>query len=319
MSQLYLEMFRTDLSPENAQFLFKSLVRNIEIAISSYCNRTCSYCPNSLVDRRSRQEYMSDELYFSILMQLRSIRYSGSLDLHRYNEPLADPDYALRRIREAKRFLPSAVIRIFTNGDNLDKQLVFELSKAGVGNIAVSTHVLGGDLDFKAVLRRQNEQLEKLGMPFQYLPPNLQGRTALVSTGTSTELTWVAQNFYSHDEDGVLNMMDRGQSLSVDTHFCRQDPCLVPFHEMQIEWNGMVVPCCNIHTDLPQHSQYILEHLTPLSDIFSTWTNANFAAWRKRLFNYDVKPRPCTTCHYARTGDNETLRQLMMVIKSQSQ
>ncbi|MBV8634134.1 MAG: radical SAM protein, partial [Burkholderiaceae bacterium] len=129
--QVFKEHFIPNLDPLMAASVFKRSVHNIEMALSSYCNRRCPYCPDSIVDRISKKYYMSDELFINIMTQLRSINYSGVLAFHRYNEPLADKAYALARMSSARTFLPNAVFRIFTNGDYLTADYIRELVAIG--------------------------------------------------------------------------------------------------------------------------------------------------------------------------------------------
>ena len=105
--------------PARKRDLFKASVSNVEIEVSAFCNRACWFCPNAVVDRRGAKNIMSDETYSQIMSDLESIDYDGTVAFHRYNEPLADRPYILRRIAECARRLPRANPKIFTNGDYL--------------------------------------------------------------------------------------------------------------------------------------------------------------------------------------------------------
>lgn len=56
---------------------FKKDLHLIEIELFSFCNRTCWFCPNSVIDRRSKNIEMSEKTYLSILEQLRDIEFNG--------------------------------------------------------------------------------------------------------------------------------------------------------------------------------------------------------------------------------------------------
>jgi hypothetical protein len=83
---------------------------------------------------------MSDELFFGVMLQLQQINYSGLLRLNRYNEPLADREYALSRISTAKKYLPDCTLVIYTNCDYLNKEIVQDLVNAGVSVIEGTAH-----------------------------------------------------------------------------------------------------------------------------------------------------------------------------------
>ena len=54
---------RTDL--EEVKRLFSNHVRSVEIENHSFCNRTCWFCPNSFIDRRTENTLLKPYLIFS--------------------------------------------------------------------------------------------------------------------------------------------------------------------------------------------------------------------------------------------------------------
>ena len=297
---LYADHFRSDVSHADAAALFKKSVTVIEMAISSYCNRRCSYCPNSKVDRISKKHQMSDELFLSVLRQLSDIDYSEEISIHRYNEPLADRAYALRRLREIRAILPKAKMNVWTNGDYLDRDFVRELAETGVWRVITTIHEAAHGTTYPELLENQVRFVNRLGMPLKGASDMDGGarRCVVVDTGSPMELSVWANNFHARDAGGVLMMQDRGQSLSVTKGMERSSPCFMPFVQLQVEWDGELLPCCQIQPDAFGKNEYSLGRLTPQSDIFLEWTNANYARWRNDLFTYAPKKSPCATCNY---------------------
>jgi hypothetical protein len=121
-----------------------------------------------------------------------------------------------------------------------------------------------------------------------------------------------ARNFHRRDADGVLWMQDRGQSMSVDKGMVRTTPCYIPFVQMQIEWDGELLPCCQIQPDVFAKGQYSLGRLTGSSDIFLEWTNRNYLQWRCELFSYEAKKAPCATCNFGGAAvETPALREMV--------
>ena len=87
------EHFRPIQDRHEAIRLFRRSVSMVEVEVFSYCNRRCWFCPNSLIDRQSKTEYMSEELYLHILDQLAGADYRHMISYSRYNEPLAEPNH----------------------------------------------------------------------------------------------------------------------------------------------------------------------------------------------------------------------------------
>jgi len=306
----------TDSAP--AEALFKQAVQTVEISISSYCNRRCPYCPNAKADRISEKHLMTDGLFHNIMRSLCRIEYAGNVHINRYNEPLADRDYALRRIREIRAFVPRSSIIVFTNGDYLDASYVAELGAAGVSAMLATVHEAPNGTGFTDLLEDQDRRMSRLGLPFVY-GMNEAGnvRTANVSTGSAMTFTYMAQDFHRRDADGVLWMEDRGQSLDVHKGMVRSTPCFMPFVQMQIEWDGELLPCCQIQPDVFAPGQYSLGRLTETSNMFLEWTNASYVQWRKDLLSYDIKKSPCATCSYGGLAqDTASMREQVATWRS---
>src|ERR1700758_4633894 len=91
--------------------LFSAFVRVVEIENHSYCNRTCAFCPNSFIDRRSQNLLMEDSLFERILDDLASIGYKQSLIWSRYHEPMAHASI-FERLGRARARLPEAYLAL---------------------------------------------------------------------------------------------------------------------------------------------------------------------------------------------------------------
>lgn len=285
----------------HARELFKRSVSKIEIEVSSYCNRVCSFCPNSFLDRRGAKKFMTDELYTKILTDLASVDYAGSIRFHRYNEPLADRAYIIRRIRESTRLLPGAEAKIFTNGDYLTVDYLDELREAGVREIILTVYP-GEHQEYSDELMREKvyARLSALGLPYNVfrLEPNF--IAALVDYHPALKLLVRAQNFATPvmSQGGPLTL-DRGGSVQTGATYQRRSPCIVVFNELQVELDGTVVPCCNIRTDNPDHQRYRIGRIGEDGDVFQVWSNAAYTEWRRRLFFFDEKTAPCASCSFA--------------------
>jgi radical SAM protein with 4Fe4S-binding SPASM domain len=309
----YHEHFHPLADAPKAESLFKQAVLTLEIAISSYCNRRCPYCPNSKANRISRNNPMSDSLFFNIMRQLCKIEYAGSIHINRYNEPLADRDYALKRLHEIKAFLPKCSVTVFTNGDYLDASYVRALGDAGVRTMMMTVHEAPDGTGFADLLADQDRRLARLGLPFFYQMNDAQDvRVAHVDTGSAMVFTCMAQDFHRRDAHGVLWMQDRGQSLAVEKGMLRSTPCFMPFVQMQIEWDGELLPCCQIQPDVFAPNRYSLGKLTENSNIFLEWSNPRYVQWRKALFSYEIKASPCSSCDYGGFAEETAEKKAMI-------
>ena len=112
--------------------------RSFSIEISKFCNRTCSYCPNSI--HETPKENISNENYEKFISRLAEIKWNGVVDFIFYNEPLLHPDI-VGLVRRLKQVVPWCLPRIITNGDVLCSPLARDLINEGVFNFWVTRHV----------------------------------------------------------------------------------------------------------------------------------------------------------------------------------
>lgn len=278
--------------PSRARFLFRRNVEQIEIETHTFCNRTCWFCPNSYIDRRSANHRMDEGLYLRILRDLVSIGYKQSITFSRYNEPLADR-IILTRIKQARDQLPAAKIFTHTNGDYLNRAYLDELRAAGLDKLRVQVYGNNDDRtwDDDEVLARMNKRMEPLGLPFDFLACDQGKHYAARHYYGDLEVIFEATNFSA-------DMLDRGQTLTPSKPYERTAPCKLPFNSIYIDWNGKVVPCCNIRSDEPKHVNYIVDDLSTGRSIFQAYADSALVEWRKELYAEGPKKAPCNTCSY---------------------
>jgi radical SAM protein with 4Fe4S-binding SPASM domain len=302
------EHFSSALAPDVARELFKASVGLVEIETFSYCNRVCWFCPNSKIDRRSTNRYMDENLYLKILYDLASINYDRDVTYSRYNEPLSDR-IILTRIRQARALLPAAHLYTHTNGDYLNRKLLDELRDAGLNRLRVQVYLGNNDrFSDTAVLTRMAQRMGDLGLPFEFTDVRQNAFYAARVRYPGMEVTFESANFDLH---GV----DRGQTIELTTKHQRVSPCLVVFQNIYIDYNGSVVPCCHIRSDEPTHRAYIVDTLTTENSIFEAYANSPLVEWRKSLFSFGEKEKPCNTCSYMLLADTPEMRDTVQSIK----
>ena len=127
----------------------------IAIEISTFCNRSCYYCPNS--KHETPKEYMSREVFKKVIQDLREIGYTGAVTYQFFGEPLLD-DRLVDFVRYAKEKLPTAMfIKVVSNGDALTMELFEKLIDAGMKEISITLH----DLDPARSMERLRPMIEK--------------------------------------------------------------------------------------------------------------------------------------------------------------
>ncbi|MDR2526768.1 MAG: radical SAM protein, partial [Rickettsiales bacterium] len=113
----------------------------VEIEVFSFCNRQCWFCPNSFIDRHSKNVLMDENIYMGILDDLKSIEYRGMITYSRYNEPLSHKQIIIDRLKQARKYCPNALLHTNTNGDYLDREFLDDLYDAGLRSISIQIYL----------------------------------------------------------------------------------------------------------------------------------------------------------------------------------
>lgn len=267
---------------------FKEDLQFIEIEVFNYCNRTCWFCPNSFIDRRSDVKLMDRDKYINILKQLAEIGFDGELSYSRYNEPLAKKDIILDRIRLARKYLPNVTLRTNSNGDYLTRDYVLELRDAGLDQLWAQDYQLkkySHDLAKKQI----GKKIEKLGFDFEVVTDidDYKYEVDLKVEGMLTHIR--ARNF-------AVDGSDRGGTLKeIANDYVRTKRCIQPTKKMYIDYTGDIVVCCNMRSDVPEHTSGVMGHIDN-GYLWDTYYNSRYDIWRDHHKEDGEKSGFCKGC-----------------------
>lgn len=272
--------------------IFKENVKLVEIGISSFCNRKCWFCPNSIVDRFSQNIELDENLFIKILEELKEIDYSNSLYLHRYNEPLYNKWLLLKRIRQAREYLPKAIISINTNGDYLTLDYLNDLNEVGVNMMYISYYYNGNDknieFDLENIIKPGMLKLiNKLGIEYSEYIKN-DNEYYVFMKYKSLNIEYKVSNYgkIGIDRGGVI------EDVNIEE---RTSQCFLPNMQVSIDYDGTYSMCCNIRSDIEEHKDYIIGNIKD-NTIFELFMNDKIINIRKKLLVYGKKENVCANC-----------------------
>jgi hypothetical protein len=281
----------TDASTEIKKTLFKKFVTLVEIEVHAKCNRVCSFCPNVIVDRRKNNTLTDARMLDRVFCELGSIDYRGQIKIARYSEPLANLSYLYERIRTARAKVPNALLAIVTNTDYLKPAVVEALREAGLNRIYMSIYLKPSE---KWSFKRVHQYSEKLAAKL--------GRSISSRSETPYSLRCIYDCEGLDIYSACINFndfgSDRGSLMEQYAYEIRTSPCREPFETFVIDYTGMIMPCCNLRSDFPQHQDFIVGDLsvnqTSIFDVYA----GRLAAWRRGMIGFDAKEYPCATCKH---------------------
>ncbi|MFS8147129.1 radical SAM protein [Rhizobium sp. BR 249] len=295
--------FSAPANYEEQKELFRNSVSNVVVEISSFCNRHCTYCPISQVDRSSSNRLLPDEIFNKLVDDLERIDYAESVCLNLYNEPMSDRELLLSRISLLRQRLPKCRIYFSTNGDYLSREYLKAAVDAGLSELYVTLHApKGKPYDDAYVIGRISELSARLGKAIKVtsvaMNQNIYGTISLF--GIKIHVFSTNYAIYGSDRAGAMT------DITARTP-ARKAPCDRPFHDFTISYEGTLFPCCQMFVDNPMHKKkYSVGNLASYSNIYEAYASQAMAGWRKSMLRFGPKESPCDTCSEA---DGEGTRE----------
>ena len=289
MIESKIVFYKKDDSEDNKRWL-KDNLKLLEIEVFSYCNRKCWFCPNSYIDRKSETILMPEDTYLSVLQQLKEIDYDQEITYSRYNEPLSKKDIILKRIKQAREYLPKAKLRTNTNGDYLSLDYIHQLRDAGLNQLFIQQY-LGNKqtYDHDRLKRIMIQKIERLGVEYTIITDIRNHRLEfdLHIEGITVHLR--ARNF------SIEGTARTKQVEEANCDYTRTQACKQPFNNMYIDYNGSVMICCNSRSDIPEHKDANMGSIYN-DKIWNIFRSESYIPWREHLLNDGPKKGICEKC-----------------------
>lgn len=266
---------------DNKRFTFNYL-RNVEIEISSLCNRKCGYCPQSMINRK--RELFPLDKFRGIIEELKEIRYAGGLAFHQFNEPLLEYDHLCKCIKIAKEVIPDIRLELYTNGDFIDKDKFKELKEMGINRLVITCQLNKDEKWTKELGKAKvKEVLNRLNIHKKII---LNQNSAEMKESNYREFVYKLKEFgYS----GVKNYPFKLQIRSVDYYNegstrmgylnnnadRDRNPCTYYcyslMHGIHVSYKGNVYMCCDCCEDVEGVERFRIGSVydEPIYDLFA--------------------------------------------------
>ena len=290
ISDISPDLFVAQMSRDVGKQLFKRHVNNVIFELFDYCNRQCSYCPVSLVDRMSEINHISPKHFRQIVDDLEEIDFDNHICLNLFNEPMAD-SFLFTAIEQLKEAVPKASVWFNSNGDYANAEILDRLAKAGLRRLVVTLHVEKTKAyDDLQQLSRFTQFAARTGVALsfeRYKPGH-----AIVAAGRHRGIV-IRVKSANYE---VMGENRAGLMKNIGVEDYRRAPCDRPFQDFTISWNGNVYPCCQFFTGLAEHDPYMVGNIGEVDSIYQLYASSLMASFRTDLFGYGPKRKPCDTC-----------------------
>jgi len=239
----------------------------------------CNWCPNASIDR-THNTSLSFQKYSKLIEDLSLVSYNGTISFSRYNEPFAEIEYFKKCIEIVRQYLPQARLVSNTNGDYLSSDV---LESIDLDELTIMDYDDLGENKCIERMKKWGISIEKIEYPF--IIGKFENMQVLYY------VDWLS-NGLIFDRGGVLN----SSSVSFKNDKKKRNrPCFEPFKFVGIDFNGNVMPCCNLRSDNPLHDRYILGNIYEES-IFEILVSPVRDGFLSRTGMNGNLPIVCNTC-----------------------
>ncbi len=262
--------------------IFKQFVGIFNLETSGFCNRVCSYCPVSIYRRNDKTKVIDSYIFNKIIKNLEYLEFNSSICLNYYNEPLLDP-HIIERVKEIK-IATNGFIHFNSNGDYLNIDILESLIDAGLNKINITLHTLPNEF------YSDEQSLEKIKKFYNKLNLAMPQYTINSQSSITTEIKINSFILCVNTVNWSKIGNDRGGTIKQLSISNRTNPCVRVFREIFFDFLGYSYLCCNIFPDKNNALGSITNQT--IEEIY-----AKNYLWRKILFSYSDKPKPCSTCN----------------------
>ena len=241
---------------------------SVEIEICTKCNRRCSFCPVSKIDRG--EHYMSERLFKKIINYLSMIKFetswhlsfNGRIGFHLFGEPTLHPKL-IQFINYTRERNPLASLELTTNGKLLTVPLMKALSDVGVNLFEISEYT---------------DKLNKNVIEFIKKYPRLSHK--------------VQYRFVPNEGMQFVNRggLIKKEDLPKGYDFFHTDRCQIPKKCLRINCKGDVVLCCNEY-----EGKYTFGNINT-EDPLSIWSKPEYVKIRDEIEHGVFKLDICKKC-----------------------
>lgn len=242
-------------SDKEEKMEFRYNVKRVDIENYNVCNRLCVTCPQSLGIRGGKIQLFSEYLFLKLMNELKECDYSETIAIGRYHEPLLISDLTIKRISLVKKLVPKARLIMNTNGDFISRELLAMLSASGLDELKIMRYQDSGYNTDKGVdlCKKMSEQLGKGIVSYNIV--DMRSCYMQLEKEDNMAISVRSENYYSECGNS------RGGLIKDLNIAYRNRPCYVPKHSIDIDYNGYVLPCCNLISDAVEHKPYIIGNI----------------------------------------------------------
>lgn len=278
--------------PDENTKLFNTLI----LETSAVCNRTCSFCPNS--DFKREEKVMPMEWIEKIVAELKELKFSQSVNLYQYDEPVRN-----KKLGEIaamfRKALPKVSIMINTNCDYFkSSEDIAKLIRAGINQMELNIYATGETQSHIDAAKRNEVRVRALvdGLRAEF-PVDETLPVYRPIKPNQVAIRVVPKYDYSVANRGAGLQFTTNRAGNIPGYIANlKEPlkkmCVRPFRHLNINFAGDAVLCCQDYYGDTNFGNIATKSLVEI------WNDEKFHMYRLKLQNKDRKCFMCDVCDY---------------------
>lgn len=254
------------------------LFNRVSIETSSYCNRSCSFCPVSTGRRDFGQKLMPEVVWCAVRDELASYGFDGVAQMFLLNEPTLDKTLKTK-CRELRLACPRVTMYVSTNADVIKEPAQLDdLFDAGINCVNLNIYDPG---------QEQHDRIWALAQNFdqtthKYRRHGPRKRLVCVTDMRPERLTASStDSFYDRTAE------DRREGVP-------QVHCARPHRHIVVLWDGRVPLCCAL--DPTALEDELILGQVPDRTLWEMWNCETMYRYRWHLQQARRDLPGCSTC-----------------------
>jgi radical SAM protein with 4Fe4S-binding SPASM domain len=136
--------------------------------------------------------------------------------------------------------------------------------------------------------KRADKKIKKLGIDAKLI-------TDIDGCKLEYDISYMGMKIHIRSRNFEIDGSSRGDTNDIAQDYTRTQKCLQVSNNMYIDYNGSVMVCCALRSDVPGQESGIMGHISE-DKLWNIYQNDAYKPWRDHHVEDGIKSGFCKTC-----------------------